>query len=70
MKVMEDLARENMTMIVVTHEMDFARDVSKKVLFMDNGYIEEEGTPEDIFIHPKSERTRDFLSRFLGNDNK
>lgn len=70
LKVMEDLARENMTMIVVTHEMDFARDVSKKVLFMDNGYIEEEGTPEDIFIHPKSERTRDFLSRFLGNDNK
>ncbi|MDO5649491.1 MAG: amino acid ABC transporter ATP-binding protein [Gallicola sp.] len=70
LKVMEDLAKENMTMIVVTHEMDFARDVSNKVCFMDNGYIEEKGSPEDIFIHPKSERTRDFLSRFLGNDNK
>ena len=69
LKVMEDLARENMTMIVVTHEMDFARDVSTKVCFMDNGYIEEEGSPEDIFIHPKSDRTKDFLSRFLGNDN-
>lgn len=67
LKVMEDLAKENMTMLVVTHEMDFARDVSSKVCFMDRGYIEEEGDPEEVFTNPKSERTRDFLSRFLGN---
>lgn len=67
LKVMEDLAKENMTMLVVTHEMDFAREVSSKVCFMDRGYIEEEGDPEEVFTNPKSERTRDFLSRFLGN---
>ena len=63
--VMEDLAREDMTMIVVTHEMDFARDVSSTVCFMDDGYIEEQGAPEELFTNPKSERTRDFLQRFL-----
>ena len=59
--VMRDLAREGMTMIVVTHEMRFARDVADRVVFMDGGVIVEEGTPEEVFDHPKSERTKDFL---------
>ena len=59
--VMRDLARGGMTMIVVTHEMNFAREVADHVVFMDGGVIVEEGTPEDVFDHPKSERTRDFL---------
>ena len=63
--VMKDLAKEGMTMLVVTHEMGFARDVADRVIFMDNGYIQEEGSPEDIFTHPKNERTREFLSRVL-----
>ncbi len=63
--VMRKLAKEGLTMIVVTHEMAFARDVSNHVVFMANGVIEEEGTPEDIFQHPKKHLTRDFLTRFL-----
>ena len=63
--VMRSLAEEGMTMIVVTHEMDFARDVSDRVIFMADGIIAEEGTPEDIFEHPRNPVTRDFLSRFL-----
>ena len=63
--VMRSLAEEGMTMIVVTHEMDFARDVSDRVIFMADGVIAEEGTPEDIFEHPQNPVTRDFLSRFL-----
>ena len=59
------LAEENMTMIIVTHEMAFARSVSDKVLFMDGGYVAEEGTPEDIFVNPKNERTREFLRSVL-----
>lgn len=59
--VMKDLARGGMTMIVVTHEMGFARDVADRVLFMDGGIIAEEGTPEEVFDHPKTERARDFL---------
>ena len=59
------LAEENMTMIIVTHEMAFARSVSDKVLFMDGGYVAEEGTPEDIFVNPKNERTREFLKSVL-----
>ncbi len=59
--VMKDLAREGMTMIVVTHEMGFARDVADRVIFMDGGVIVEEGTPEEVFDHPKSERTKNFL---------
>ena len=59
--VIRDLAREGMTMIVVTHEMGFARDVADRVVFMDGGVIVEQGTPEEVFDHPKSERTKEFL---------
>ena len=59
--VMKDLAREGMTMIVVTHEMGFARDVADRVIFMDGGVVVEEGTPEAVFDHPQHERTKDFL---------
>ena len=63
--VMKSLAKDGLTMIVVTHEMAFARDVSKKVIFMDGGYIEEEGTPEQIFGAPEKARTKEFLSRYF-----
>ena len=63
--VMKDLAKSGLTMMVVTHEMGFARDVSDRVIFMDGGLICEEGTPEEIFGAPKNQRTREFLSRFL-----
>jgi len=59
--VMKELAKGGMTMIVVTHEMGFARDVADRVVFMDQGVVHEQGTPEDVFDHPKSERTKDFL---------
>ena len=62
--VMKDLAHSGMTMLVVTHEMAFARDISKRVVFMSDGRIEEEGTSDQIFNHPTSARTRDFLTRF------
>lgn len=65
--VMKKLAKSGMTMLVVTHEMSFARDVSSRVLFMADGRIEEDGSPEEIFNSPKSPRTKDFLSRFLQN---
>lgn len=65
LNVMKDLAKKGMTMIVVTHEMEFAKDVSDKVYFMDEGYIVESGDPKEIFIHPKNERTKRFLSRYL-----
>lgn len=65
LEVMKSLAKEGMTMVVVTHEMGFARDVANKVLFMEKGVIAEEGTPEDIFTHPKNERTKEFLSRII-----
>lgn len=64
LKVIKSLAEENMTMVIVTHEMSFAKAVSTKVIFMDNGVIEEEGTPEEVFDNPKSERTREFISKF------
>lgn len=64
LKVIKGLADQNTTMIIVTHEMAFARDVSDKVLFMDDGKILEQGTPEDVFENPKEERTRHFLSRY------
>ena len=65
LKIMQDLAQEGLTMIVVTHEMEFARDVSNRVIFMDKGVIAEEGKPEDLFTNPKEERTREFLQRYL-----
>ena len=63
--VMKQLAREGVTMIVVTHEMSFARDVASNVIFMDGGVIVEQGKPEEIFDNPKEERTRQFLKRIL-----
>lgn len=62
---MRALAETGLTMVIVTHEMGFARDVSDRVIFMDKGVIAEEGTPEDIFVHPKEERTKAFLARVL-----
>ena len=64
LNVMRDLAKEGMTMLVVTHEMAFARDVASHVIFMDQGYIVEEGTSDEVFNHTKNERTKAFLSRF------
>ncbi len=64
--VMKALAESGMTMLVVTHEMAFARDVSNRVIYMADGRIEEEGSPKEIFSNPKKEKTRDFLSRFRG----
>lgn len=63
--VMKSLAKDGMTMIVVTHEMGFAKEVGDRILFMDEGRIIEEGTPEDIFQNPKNSRTKDFLSKVL-----
>lgn len=63
--VMKDLAREGMTMVIVTHEMGFAREVADRVIFMDGGFIVEEGTPEEVFGNPKNERTINFLEKVL-----
>ena len=63
--VMKNLAREGMTMVVVTHEMGFAREVADRVIFMDHGRIVEEGTPEHFFTNPTHERTKLFLSQIL-----
>ena len=65
LSVMKDLAKDGMTMVVVTHEMGFAREVGDRILFMDNGNIMEQGTPEEIFSNPKNPRTIDFLSKVL-----
>ena len=65
LNVMKDLAKEGMTMVVVTHEMGFAREVGDRILFMDGGNIVEQGTPEEIFDNPKNPRTQDFLSKVL-----
>ena len=67
LKVMKDLANEGMTMVIVTHEMGFAKDVADRVIFMDQGHIIEEGEPKDIFSNPKSKRCRDFLLKVLKN---
>ncbi len=63
--VMKELAREGMTMVVVTHEIGFAREVAHRVIFMEGGYIVEEGTPDEVLLHPKEPRTIDFLSKVL-----
>ena len=65
LEVMKDLAREGMTMVVVTHEMGFAREVADRVLFMNEGYIDEEGSPDELFTHPKSERLQQFFKSIL-----
>ena len=65
LQVMKDLAKEGMTMVVVTHEMAFARDVSTIAVFMDNGFILESGNPLELFSNPKEERTKEFLKRFI-----
>lgn len=67
LEVMRDLAKNGMTMVVVTHEMGFARDVCDRVIFMAEGYIVEEGDPKDVFTNPKEARTKAFLSRILNN---
>ena len=64
LKVIKELANDHMTMVIVTHEMSFARDVSNRVIFMDNGYIVEDGTPEEVIMNPKNARTKEFLSNF------
>ena len=70
LEVMKDLAHEGMTMVVVTHEMGFAREVGDRVIFMDGGRILEEGTPDQIFNHPQNPRTQEFLSKLLGRGRK
>ncbi len=65
LKVMADLAKEGMTMVIVTHEMGFAREVADRVLFMDGGVIAEQGTPDEIFSNPQNPRTKEFLSKVL-----
>ncbi len=67
LKVIRSLAEENMTMVIVTHEMAFARDVADRVIFMDGGVIVEEGDPKEVINHPKEERTKQFLSRFANH---
>ncbi len=65
LEVMKRLAADGMTMIVVTHEMGFAREVAHRVIFMDGGYIVEQGTPEEVFVNPQNKRTQDFLNKVL-----
>lgn len=65
LQVMKSLAKEGMTMVVVTHEMGFAKEVADRVIFMDGGYIQEEGTPEQLFDNPQNERTQSFLGKVL-----
>ena len=67
LKVIRQLASEHMTMVIVTHEMAFARDVADRVIFMDGGYIIEQGDPKEVIEHPKEERTKQFLARFAQN---
>jgi general L-amino acid transport system ATP-binding protein len=67
LEVMVDLARDGMTMLVVTHEMGFAREIADRVVFMDKGEIVEQAPPKDFFANPKSERTKLFLSQILGH---
>lgn len=67
LNVMKEVAKTGITMLIVTHEMDFARDVSTRVLFMDKGYIIEDLPPEKFFTNPTNQRTKDFLSRLITN---
>ncbi|MBS6043295.1 MAG: amino acid ABC transporter ATP-binding protein, partial [Clostridium baratii] len=65
LSVIKDLAKENRTMIIVTHEMSFAKDVGDRIIFMADGLVVEEGTPDEIFNNPKHDRTKQFLNRFI-----
>lgn len=65
LKVMKELAREGMTMLVVTHEMGFAKEVADRVIFMDDGKIAEEGKPAEVFVNPQNDRTRSFLGKII-----
>ena len=65
LQVMKQLAADGMTMVIVTHEMGFAREVADRILFMDGGYIVEEGTPQEVLLNPKEPRTIDFLNKVL-----
>lgn len=65
LKTMKDLANSGMTMVIVTHEMGFAKEVSDEIWFMADGYLQEKGSPQEVFEHPKSERAKDFLSKVL-----
>jgi polar amino acid transport system ATP-binding protein len=67
LKVMRDLAEEGMTMVVVTHELQFAREVANTVVFMDDGVVVERGRPEDVLLNPKADRTRLFIARLVGD---
>ncbi len=67
LKVMKELAQSGLTMIIVTHEMAFARDVSTRTIFMDKGYVVEDDVPDKLFVNPSNPRTREFLSRFMQN---
>ena len=67
LKVIRSLAEQKTTMIIVTHEMSFARDVADQVIFMDGGVIVEQGDPREVIDHPKEERTRQFLARYAEN---
>ena len=69
LSVMQQLAIEGMTMVVVTHEMGFAREVGDRIIFMDRGYIVEENSPQELFLHPQKERTKSFLSKILSSQN-
>ena len=65
LQVMKELAADGMTMVIVTHEMGFAREVADRVIFMDGGYIVEQGTPDEVFNRPREQRTIDFLNKVL-----
>ncbi len=65
LQVMKELAQTGLTMVIVTHEMGFARDVSNRILFMDQGYVAEDTTPEKFFTNPETERAKEFLARFM-----
>jgi ABC-type polar amino acid transport system ATPase subunit len=67
LEVMQQLAKEGMTMVVVTHEMGFAKEVGDRVIFMDGGYIVEENTPDELFGNPQHNRTKSFLSKVLNH---
>ncbi|MEG2937003.1 MAG: ATP-binding cassette domain-containing protein, partial [Vagococcus sp.] len=67
LKIMRELTETGLTMIIVTHEMKFAEEVSDRVIFMDQGVVAEEGSPDDIFNHPKKDRTKEFLQRIIEN---